>query len=257
MEDFEFRVFSPSFLNEVKKLTSFEIKKKHFLKLNSVDFHKILFEKNNIKSIHLLSLPLKSLRNHILNYEYLINYKKQTKVKSNLILPISMKKNFILPQYNFIVKNLKYIDGIEFLFNMGFNSSHATENKIFNLIKKISKKKQLKIFFFPASSIKLRSGSSLINLYNLIHRINQFNNYKNIIYVMLSGGGIDFYMANGKFSKLFRNVNIVFDTHIYTGFKAVELLNKLGKKRVKFGSDFPFIKNKNINTIYSTFKKLF
>ena len=27
MEDFEFRVFSPSFLNEVKKLTSFEIKK--------------------------------------------------------------------------------------------------------------------------------------------------------------------------------------------------------------------------------------
>ena len=46
---------------------------------------------------------------------------------------------------------------------------------------------------------------------------------------MLSGGGIDFYMANGKFSKLFK-CQYSFDTHIYTGFKAVSCLNKLGKK---------------------------
>lgn len=255
MEDFEFRAFSPGLVSHIKKITRCKIKKLDLLKLNSVDFHNIIFKKNNIKSIKLLSIPFPSIQDHFSNYEYLINHKKHIKIKSDLILPINIDANFYLSQYNYIVKNLKHIDGIEFLLNMP--SHNNNEDQIVYFIKKILKKKQLKIFFFPASSIRIRNKLSMLNVTNIINRINQFNNYKNNFFVELSGGGIDFYLDNGKFSKIFRNVNIVFDTHLNTKFKAVELLNKLGKKRVKFGSDFPFINNKNINIIYSTYKKLF
>ena len=75
-----------------------------------------------------------------------------------------------LHKYNYIVKNLKHIDGIEFLLNIPSHNNNNNEDQIVYFIKKILKKKQLKIFFFPASSIRIRNKLSMLKLvYSIFH----------------------------------------------------------------------------------------
>ena len=256
MHDYEFRVFNPNLLNEVKKITNYKLNKTYLKKLNQQEFHNKIFIKNKIKFVQILSLPFESKIKQLQNFNYLLGYKDKIKIKSDLILPISIsKKNFDF-QYEFIIKNLNKIDGLEIMLNK--QKKNYNEKNIFIFLKKILKKKKLKIIFFPTSSVKIRTlSNSNILISNLIIKINDFDDYKNNFFIALSGGGFDFYLVNGKFSKIFKNVNLIFDTHLYAKFKVFELLHKLGKKRVKFGSDFPFIEKKNINNIYNIYKKFF
>ena len=139
-----------------------------------------------------------------------------------------------------------------------FNSLSKLPNIISGLKRIIKKKRNIKIFFFPKSMIKKHKESfSMGFISNTIIELNKFNKFKNTFFIYLSGGGFDYYLNNGKFSKIFKNVNLIFDTHLYTPFKARELLKLLGKKRVKFGSDYPFIEKKDISNIYRKFKRVF
>lgn len=262
MIDYEFRVFSPKLINQSIKNSNWLLSKKLLINRNSKEHHIKILKENKIHKIFLCSLPFKKKKNVNLNYNFLLNYKKTLKINKELILPIDLNRNSFNFSINFILKNLRYIDGVEIMCNYANKTTPYNQVKMLNIIsglkRVIKEKRNIKIFFFPQSMIKKhRETLSLSFISNIIIELNEFNKFKNTFFILLSGGGFDYYLNNGKFSKIFKNVNLIFDTHHNTPFKAEELIKLLGKKRVKFGSDYPFIEKNNISNIYRKFKKIF
>lgn len=260
MIDYEFRVFSPKLIDLTIRNCKWLLSKNLLIKRNSRDFHVKIFKKNN--KIFLCSIPFNNKKSTITNYNYLLDYKEKLKINNELILPLSLHKDVFNFQIKFILRKLKYIDGVEILCNHYQSISNKNLSKPLQIISAfkriIKKKKNIKFYFFPQSVIKMHQSSfSLSFISNIILKINKFNKFRNSFFILMSGGGFDYYLDNGKFSKIFKNVNLIFDTHLNTPFKAGDLIKRLGKKRVKFGSDYPFIGKKNIFNIYKKHKKLF
>ena len=262
MIDYEFRAFSPKLIDQTIKRTNWLLSKNLLIKRNSIENHIKILKKNKIHKIFLCSLPFEKKKIVSLNYNFLINYKKTLKINKELILPIDLNKNSFNFSIKFILRNLKHVDGVEIMCNYANKTTPYNQIKMPNIIsglkKVIKEKRNIKIFFFPQSMIKKHQETlSLSFISNIIIELNKFNKFKNTFFILLSGGGFGYYLNNGKFSKIFKNVNLIFDTHLNTPFKAEELLKLLGKKRVKFGSDYPFIEKDDISNIYRKFKKIF
>ena len=212
MIDHEFRIFDNKYIDESIKIINWKYSKKELQNRIKIENQKKILIKNKITNVNLCSLPFENFENFKKNFFYQVNFKRELKIKSKIIVALPLLSNKKIKKYFIFMKNnIKNIDGIEFLFNLEKKNISIDEEKLFLQIKTILKlKKKLLIYFYPCSQIKIRPLRTLC-ISNLILRINNYNGYKNKFYIGLLGSGFDFYLNNYKYKSIFKNVFLIND----------------------------------------------